>query len=103
MNRKQRKELKKLNVALYDCNQAYGGPEEGGWWFNTGEFLSIEGTYFNRISAIQAVHALKGYCKRVNEGKPPIDSVMCAGVIQAKIQKGPFAVPYFPARRPHYE
>jgi hypothetical protein len=22
---------------VYVCDQAYGGPEEGGWWYDTGE------------------------------------------------------------------
>jgi len=31
-----------LNV--YDVGDAYGGSEEGGWWFKVGEFLECVGT-----------------------------------------------------------
>lgn len=27
-------------VNAYDHNRAYGGPEEGGWWFDTGTCLA---------------------------------------------------------------
>jgi hypothetical protein len=27
----------RYTVAVYLCHRAYGGPEEGGWWYNAGE------------------------------------------------------------------
>lgn len=26
-------------VAMYEAGSAYGGPEEGGWWYNVGELI----------------------------------------------------------------
>lgn len=26
-------------VAVYDCGQRYGGPEEGGWWYDAGSLV----------------------------------------------------------------
>ena len=26
-------------IALYEIDRAYGGGEEGGWWFDTGELV----------------------------------------------------------------
>lgn len=26
-------------VAVYECDREYGGPEEGGWWFESGELV----------------------------------------------------------------
>ena len=27
-------------VALYEVSQKYGGPEEGGWWYDTGDLIT---------------------------------------------------------------
>ena len=32
-----------LNESL--TNRAFGGPEEGGWWYDTGRFVACHGTY----------------------------------------------------------
>ena len=26
-----------VSVAVYSCDRSYGGPEEGGWWYDTGD------------------------------------------------------------------
>lgn len=31
-------------INVYDVGSAYGGPEEGGWWYDTGEFIKTIGT-----------------------------------------------------------
>lgn len=31
-------------INVYDVGQAYGGPEEGGWWYATAEFIKTIGT-----------------------------------------------------------
>ena len=31
----------KYVVAFYAVDRAYGGPEEGGWWFDTGELVRL--------------------------------------------------------------
>ena len=31
-----------VTVAMYETDRAYGGPEEGGWYFNTGDL--VQGT-----------------------------------------------------------
>jgi hypothetical protein len=32
-------EVKVWTVAVYDVDRQYGGPEEGGWWFDTGTLI----------------------------------------------------------------
>src|SRR5947207_1725457 len=32
-----------FSVAVYRCDRAYGGPEEGGWWYDFGEPQLTEG------------------------------------------------------------
>tara|TARA_R110000787_G_scaffold37867_13_gene95914 strand:- start:5343 stop:5672 length:330 start_codon:yes stop_codon:yes gene_type:complete len=28
-----------MYLNIYECSQAYGGPEEGGWWYNCRELI----------------------------------------------------------------
>jgi hypothetical protein len=30
-----------VTVAFYELRQSYGGPEEGGWWYDTGEIVAM--------------------------------------------------------------
>lgn len=32
-------------IAVYELNRHYGGPEEGGWWFNSGQLIYVEPAY----------------------------------------------------------
>lgn len=34
-------------VAIYDESRQYGGPEEGGWYYNTGELLGVDSAWTN--------------------------------------------------------
>lgn len=38
----------------YRTWQAYGGPEEGGWWYDAGEFVKCHGRYTTQIEAWNA-------------------------------------------------
>lgn len=33
---------KQYVVAVYETDRAYGGPEEGGWWYTVGELVDID-------------------------------------------------------------
>ena len=35
----------------YRTCQSYGGPEEGGWWFETGEFVQCHGIFASQETA----------------------------------------------------
>jgi hypothetical protein len=38
-------------VAFYALGRAYGGGEEGGWWFDTGEFIRVAKRAFDTEDA----------------------------------------------------
>jgi hypothetical protein len=38
-------------VAVYAEDRAYGGPEEGGWWYTTGELVGVVGAVFDEDEA----------------------------------------------------
>ena len=38
-------------VNEYETDRAYGGPEEGGWWYDTGRFIKCRGIFTERVDA----------------------------------------------------
>jgi len=106
-NRKQRRCYKKIGVSMYLVNREFGGPEEGGWWFDHGK--PIRGTtvtFFNTESAARYREVLRRIAERHNEaGKPYTDlgSVLCTGALKAVMEVPGFAPAPFPQRRPRYE
>ena len=46
-------------ASFYEVDRAFGGPEEGGWWFNTRQLVRISKTFKNEESAYK-------YSRRAN-------------------------------------
>jgi len=100
------------SVAVYLVDRAYGGPEEGGWWYDYG--IPIE-EKLDGVGDAWLPHTFKteqeadDYADEVqvlldanvNRGRREISSVLSEGVYRA-IVTGGFPKP-FPAERPHYE
>ena len=61
----------KYVVAFYAVDRAYGGPEEGSWWFDTGEFVRLHRVCLTEAAAARlAVRAnrlldlvQRGHCR----------------------------------------
>lgn len=84
-------------VALVLEDQAYGGREEGGWWYSVGEvevqiWTKPWSPRYNRLLQIE---------QEENEGRPPISSVCSVGILKVVEQDQP--VEGWPQYRPHYE
>lgn len=87
-----------LYVNVYLVDQAYGGPEEGGWYYKCGE--PMESCHVEtEVEANEVAEKLRA--KWSNEGRRPISSVLSQGVYEVSVEDC-FAQP-FPDRRPHYE
>tara|TARA_Y100000034_G_C6843471_1_gene381870 strand:+ start:270 stop:683 length:414 start_codon:yes stop_codon:yes gene_type:complete len=89
-------------INTYSVNKAYGGPEEGGWWFDIGD--PIESVQFD--FSYQARHALPEHEERwkkrnIDEGNREPSSVNCDGYYETYVEDR-FAESY-PKRKPHYE
>lgn len=93
-------------IAVYDCAQRYGGPEEGGWWYDCGSLVRIMRTFHHEESAY-------AYCRKLNaklesrvygpnQDKVEYTSVISNGEYQARLFDD-FAPKGFPDRKPHYE
>ena len=85
----------------YRTNRAFGGPEEGGWWYDTGVFVASHGAYATVEDAAAARDATANWLAARREGLHPPDSVLCTGWPVLYIESNPGAD--FPVARPRYE
>jgi hypothetical protein len=101
-----------LWVGAYDADRMFGGPEEGGWWYEYG-LLITDGRLYAQIGQLPSVHkylsdairarnAMQLALDPLNQGKPDIDSVCCPGRCRAEIHEGSLPFEY-PAQRPSWE
>jgi hypothetical protein len=97
------------SVAVYLLDRAYGGPEEGGWYFDCAQpqlekWLPVPLFFYSKDEAIEAAGKMQEALDApggVNEGRRPIDSVLSEGVYRARVERGwPQG---WPAQTPHYE
>ena len=87
-----------LNEYLTD--RAFGGGEEGGWWYDTGVFVKSHGTFPTREAAFAARDGLDAWLAERREGLHDPSSVHCTGWPELLVEQRPGA--NFPARRPRY-
>jgi hypothetical protein len=88
-----------VNVYLHD--RAEGGPEEGGWYFDTYEAVSSVQVPNQDQSALMAARGIAdNFCLENNKGRREISSVLSEGVYVVMIE----AVPAHdqPETRPYY-
>lgn len=87
------------SVAMYEEGQAYGGPEEGGWWYRYGNLVNPEKVrVFEDYAEAVAYHAsLWDVAERENKENRYCETRLIAvGYTEA------FPDAYFPKQRPHY-
>lgn len=100
-------------VAVYLVDRAYGGPEEGGWYYDTAE-LSTDPRHVALTRVYDRLPAAYNYANTLdetvlnveNEGRPEIWSVNSYGKLRALVfdmDEHSVLPPYMPDRRPHYE
>lgn len=95
-----------ITVAIYLVDRAYGGPEEGGWYYTCGEPCADQAAHVRRFANEDAAAVYMALlndtvCKEMNQGRRSINSVLSQGEYQAHFSDGAPAA--FPAERPHYE
>lgn len=89
-------------VNTYLCQLAYGGPEEGGWYYDTEEpvgFIRLESG--NLASHIATFERVKREAEEENKFRPSYHSVASNGVYRVRLE--PEVGRYSPSVRPHYE
>ena len=45
-----RTEIRKAFLSVYELNRCYGGPEEGGWWYDTWEHTGASFPFLARVT-----------------------------------------------------
>ncbi len=97
-------------VSIYEVNKAYGGPEEGGWWYTYGTPY-IDLAWMAKVFRVEEEQEAREYqakldevCKVVNreEKRHPPSSVRCDGWLTTQLDFGHWPKD-FPEERPHYE
>lgn len=100
-------------VAIYLADRSYGGPEEGGWWYDCGTLCDarvIEAGDHGVPRSFASESAAFAWCRAVNEtldatinqGRRDIGSVLSEGRYVAQVCPG-WPEPHYPKVRPHYE
>jgi hypothetical protein len=84
-----------FTIAIYEIDRAWGGNEDGGWWFDCGTFeriVRIVPTEEVAIAICQRINALLG---RLQRGHRSVSSVLYTG--------GRYAASAYPGLPPaHY-
>lgn len=90
-------------LAFYEIDRAYGGPEEGGWSYSTGQLVRV----FRVVKSEAHAYAL---CRRANallghlqRRKRSTGSVLYSGGRHCVAVYENTAPARFPETRPHYE
>ncbi|MFB7858818.1 hypothetical protein [Rhodococcus qingshengii] len=92
---------KEYGVAVYQITQVYGGPEEGGWWYEKG-ILEYVADHLTLPDAIKRMEELR-------TGRYKSSELMTArkyqvGVYDLRVLHPGEGIPsFFPDRRPRYE
>jgi hypothetical protein len=84
-------------VGVYTRGSAYGGPEEGGWWFDCGELVEHHMIKFfdDYHDAVEYRNKLWDWCTKEN-----INSGDTRVVARGFTEQMPEA--FYPKKRPHY-
>lgn len=92
-----------FTVAFYEIDRAYGGPEEGGWWFDTGTFVRISRTFKNRDAAYAYARRANALLHVIQRDARDVSSVLYdGGRMAAEVYDG-LPPAFFPETRPYYE
>ncbi len=84
-------------VNVYEVTRHYGGPEEGGWWYNTGEPIES-----HLVTDVREASVVGDKLREEHgEGHGNIYSVLGGVKIQVMVQNH-FAR-YWPEETPYYE
>lgn len=95
-------------VAIYMEDRAFGGHEEGGWYFDTATLVMepraavlLRG-FDNEKDAFDYADTLNDTTiPEWNEGRPDISSVLSEGCYRAIVNEG-MPQPYYPEETPRY-
>ena len=89
-------------IALYEIDRAFGGREEGGWWFDTGELARLLALAPTETRARYLAARANRLLERLQRHRRPVDSILYEGGRHTAIVYEWAAPPAFPEVRPQY-
>lgn len=92
-----------IYISEYFVTREYGGPEEGGWWYNNYNHKRVIAIADNTMAALHIVVALneKARNDRQEDGLHELSSVTCDGVFEYEYEETPGENET--TERPYYE
>jgi len=91
-------------VAFYEIELVYGGPEEGGWWYERGDRVRIlRRRPASEDEAARLAQRANRLLERLQRRLPPVSSVIYRGGRFAACVYEDAAPVHYPTQRPHYE
>jgi hypothetical protein len=90
-------------VAFYEIDRAYGGPEEGGWWFDCGDLVRVFAVCKSEDRAYEIARRANDLLQVLQRCKRSVGSVLYSGGRHTAMVFENTAPAAFPPGRPHYE
>lgn len=90
-------------VAIYEKWLGYGGPEEGGWYYQRGELVKVVAAKHSKEAAYAAAARCNGWLERLQKGKREVSSAIYAGGRHCARVYRDIAPARYPECTPHYE
>jgi len=66
-------------VSFYEIDRAYGGPEEGGWWYDCGTHIRTFAVYKTEDAAYAAARRANRLLRVIQRGQRDDSSVIYSG------------------------
>ena len=93
----------KYVVAFYAVDRAYGGPEEGSWWYDTGELVRLHRVCLTEAAASRLAVRANRLLDLLQPGQRRLDPVLYAGGRYRACVFEHAVPPRFPQALPRYE
>lgn len=85
-------------IQVHDIYQAYGGPEEGGWWYEVGQALATHCIFSKKQCIRRCIQLTEEYQLH---NQPAINDTRNLSRIEARLDQG--YARHYPEVRPRYE
>ncbi|RWM85620.1 MAG: hypothetical protein EOR84_31650 [Mesorhizobium sp.] len=90
-------------MAFYEIDRVYGGPEECGWWYDTGRLVRIWCTFKAEERACAVARRANRLLERLQQYRPEVGSIIYSGGRHSVAVYEDFAPKFYPEVRPPYE
>jgi hypothetical protein len=90
-------------VSFYEIDSAYGGPEEGGWYFECGDLRRTFAAFPTEAKADAACLRANDLLRVIQRNKRDVGSVIYGGGRHSARVHQNTAPAFFPANKPTYE